>query len=114
MLLQIAERQVEPDIAVVELSGKLALGRESQRLETLIDELVTRGSKRVVLDMTGVDYIDSAGIGIVALASGRLREVGGKLAVVAAQGRVLHLLNLTQLNTIVDVCPNAEAAVASV
>jgi anti-sigma B factor antagonist len=114
MLLQIAERLVEPDITIVELSGKLALGRESQRIESVIEELVRKGSKRIVLDMSGVDYIDSAGIGMVALAAGKLREVGGRLAVVATGGRVLHLLTLTQMSTIVTVCPNADAGVAAV
>src|SRR5882724_1247213 len=111
MLLQIAERQIEPDITVVELSGKLALGRESQRIESLVEELVKRGTKRLIVDMSGVDYIDSAGIGMVALAAGKLKEVGGKLAVVAPDGRVLQLLKLTQMNTIVKVCSAVEDAV---
>jgi len=114
MLLQIAERLVEPDITIVELSGKLALGRESQRIESVIEELVRKGSKRVVLDMSGVEYIDSAGMGMVALAAGKLREVGGKLAVVATGGRVLHLLTLTQMSSIVTVCPTADAGIAAV
>ena len=114
MLLEIAERQVEPDITVVELSGKLELGSESQRIETLIEELVKRGSRRVVLDMSAVAHIDSAGIGMVALAAGRLRESGGKLVVVAPGGRVLHLLNLTQMNTIVTVCSTSADGVAAV
>jgi anti-sigma B factor antagonist len=114
MLLQIAERQVDPDITVVELSGKLALGRESQRIESLVEELVRKGSQRVVVDMAGVDYIDSAGIGMVALAAGKLRESGGKLAIVAPEGRVLHLLTMTQMNTIVKVCPTVAEAIDSV
>jgi anti-sigma B factor antagonist len=114
MLLQIAERQIEPDITVVELSGKLALGRESQRIESLVEELVKRGTQRVIVDMSGVDYIDSAGIGMVALAAGKLKEVGGKLAVVAPDGRVLQLLKLTQMNTIVAVRSTVEEAVSAV
>lgn len=114
MLLQIAERLVEPDITIVELTGKLALGRESQQIESLIEELVKRGSRRVVMDMSGVDYIDSAGVGMVALAAGRLRESGGKLAVVASEGKVLHLLTMTQMNAIVAVCPNVAGGVAAV
>jgi anti-sigma B factor antagonist len=111
MLLQIAERQVAPDITVVELSGKLALGRESQRIESLVDELVEKGTQRLIVDMTAVHYIDSAGVGMVALAAGKMKETGGKLAVVASEGRVLQLLKLTQMNTIVNVCPTvAEAA----
>jgi anti-sigma B factor antagonist len=96
---------------VVELSGKLALGRESQRIESLVEELVRKGSQRVIVDMSGVEYIDSAGIGMVALAAGKLKEAGGKLAVVAGEGRVLQLLTLTQMNTIVKVCPTVDEAV---
>ena len=90
MLLKIAERQMPPDITVVELTGKLALGRESQRIETLVDELAKRGALRVIFDMTGIDYVDSAGIGLLALATGKLREAGGSLALVAPEGRVLQ------------------------
>ena len=67
MLLQIAERKIEPDIAVIELAGKLAQGRESQRVEGLAEEYAQKGILRVILDMSGVDYIDSAGIGVVSL-----------------------------------------------
>ena|SRR5215475_12664657 len=114
MLLEIAERQVEPDITVVELSGRLALGRESQRIESLVEELVRRGTQRVVVDMSGVANVDSTGIGMVALAAGRIRETGGALAVVAPEGRVLQLLNLTQINRIVTVCATVASAVAAV
>jgi len=114
MLLQIAERKIEPDISVMELTGKLALGRESQRIEDLMEEYVQKGILRVILDMSGVDHIDSAGIGVVALSSGRIREAGGKLAVVAPEGRVLHQLKLTQMTTIVTVCATVGEAEAAV
>ena len=114
MLLEIAERQMEPDITLVEFTGKLALGRECQRVETLVEDLVKRRVKRVIFDMTGVDYADSAGIGMLALAAGKIKESGGSLTVVAPEGRVLQLLNLTQLTSIVKVCPTVAAAAATV
>jgi anti-sigma B factor antagonist len=113
MLLEITERQMAPDITVVELTGKLGMGRECQRVEMLVDDLVKRRVKRVILDMTGVDYADSAGIGMLALAAGRMKESGGSLAVVASEGRVLHLLNLTQLTSIIKVCPTVDTAAAA-
>ena len=113
MLLEIAEREMAPDITVVELAGTLELGRESQRIETLLDDLVKRGSTRVIFDMKGVDHMDSTGLGMLALASGKLKESGGSLAIVAPGGRVLELLTLTQINLIVKVCPTVEAAVAA-
>ncbi len=105
---------MEPDITVVELTGRLALGRESQRIETLVEDLTKKGAKRVIFDLTGVDYMDSAGIGIVAMASGKLKESGGSLALVAPEGRVLQLLNVTQMQNIVKVCPTLADAVAAV
>ena|SRR5947207_1100079 len=112
MLLEIAERQMEPDITLVVLTGKLALGRECQRVETLVEDLVKRRAKRVIFDLTGVDYTDSAGIGMLALAAGKMKESGGSLTVVAPEGRVLNLLNLTQLTSIIKVCPTVAAAAA--
>jgi anti-sigma B factor antagonist len=113
MLLEIAEREMAPDITVVELAGTLELGRESQRIETLVDDLVKRGSTRVIFDMKGVEHMDSTGLGMLALASGKLRESGGSLAIVAPGGRVLELLTMTQINLIVKVCPTVEAAVSA-
>src|SRR5947207_15632827 len=96
MLLEIAERQMEPDITLVVLTGKLALGRECQRVESLVEDLVKRRAKRVIFDLTGVDYTDSAGIGMLALAAGKMKESGGSLTVVAPEGRVLNLLNRSE------------------
>jgi anti-sigma B factor antagonist len=110
MLLQIEQKRIEPDIAVVEMTGRFALGRESQRLESIVDELVKSGSTRTILDLTGVNYVDSAGIGLIALAAGRLKEAGGRLVVVAPDGRVLEMLKMTQVNRIVTVCPTAQEA----
>jgi anti-anti-sigma factor len=114
MLLRIEERKIEPDITVVELAGKLALGRESQQIETLVDQLVGQGRLKAILDMTQVDYIDSAGIGLLAMASGKMKQSGGKLAIVAPEGRVLQMLNLTQMTSILSVAKTLAEAVTAV
>src|SRR5579871_2458608 len=111
MLLQIEERQIEPGIAGIDLTGRFALGRESQRVETIVDDMVKAGRTRAILNLTGVNYIDSAGIGLVALAAGRLKEAGGELVAIAPDGRVLEMLKTTQVNRIVPVYATAEEAV---
>ena len=113
MLLEIEQRRIEPDITIVELAGRLALGRESQRIETLVEELARSGERKVVLDMGRIDYIDSAGVGLVALAAGKLREGGGRVIVVAPEGRVLHLLQMTQMTAIVTVVSTSAEATAA-
>ncbi len=111
MLLDIQESQIGSDITLVSVTGKLALGRESQRIETLSEELAKRGARRVIFDLSGVDYIDSAGIGMLALSTGKLKEAGGSLALVAPEGRVLQLLTLTQMTAVLKVCATVAAAV---
>jgi anti-anti-sigma factor len=112
MLLNIEERHIVPGIVAYEMAGKLALGRESQRIEQIVEDLAKKSAHQVIFDLTKVDYIDSAGIGLLALASGRIKESGGKLVIVAGPGRVLDMLKLTQVTSVVTVCgtmPEAEA-----
>lgn len=113
MLLQIEQKQIEPGISLVELSGKLALGRESQRIESLVDELARESAPRVIFDLTKIDYIDSAGIGLLALAAGKMKQAKGALKVVTAEGRVRQMLSLTQMDTIVGLCASVEEAASS-
>jgi anti-sigma B factor antagonist len=114
MLLQIEERQIEPGVTLVELTGKLALGRESQRLESIAADIAAKGAAKVILDLSKLDYIDSAGIGIIALAAGRVKKAGGKLAVVAAPGRVLDVLKVAGVDALLNITDTVEGAKAAV
>jgi anti-sigma B factor antagonist len=115
MLLQIHERQIEPGITHLEVIGRLTLGREAQRLETLTADLAQKGVTKVILDLTGVDYMDSSGIGIIMLGAGRFKQAGGRMVVVVPEGRVLQLFKtagVDALLTISDSVNSAKAAVA--
>ena len=113
MLLDIHESQVG-EITVLQLIGKLALGREGQRIETMVDDFASHGQKNVIFDMTRVTYIDSAGIALLSTTAGKLKETGGKLVVVAApEGRITQLLKLTQINSIVPLCLTMDEATAA-
>jgi anti-sigma B factor antagonist len=113
MLLQIEEHQLDGGITLVAMSGRLALGRESQRIETLVDELAKKGARKVIFDLHQVEYIDSAGIGLLALASGKTKEAGGKLVVVSGSGRVLEMLKLTQMTAVLTVSATVAEAQAA-
>jgi len=116
MLLQINERTIDPGITHVQVIGRLTLGREAQRLESLMADLAQKGVSKLILDLSGVEYIDSSGIGIVVLAAGRLKQAGCKMVLVAPEGRVLQLLKMAGLDgllTISETVEHAAAAVAS-
>src|SRR5215813_1322051 len=113
MLLNIEEKQIAPDIDHIAIGGKLTIGRESQRLETLLDELVTKGSRKVILDMTKLDYIDSSGIGIVAHVAGKMKQAGGRVVIALQEGRVRHILRIAQIDAVVPVNDSLETAAAA-
>lgn len=110
MLLQIERKQVEPDIIVLELTGKITLGRESQRLEALVKDLLQQNVRKLIFDLTAVDYVDSSGMGIVAFCYGAMREAGGQFRVAGAGGKVQNLFKITRLDTVLPVYPTVAAA----
>jgi len=112
-MLQIETRQVQPDITVLELSGKILLGRESKRIETLVQDLLRQNEKKIVLDISRVDHLDSTGIGILAYCYGTVNRGNGALRIAGANGKVLHLLQITRLDGVLPLSHSVEAALDS-
>jgi len=113
MLLQIDSRRIEPDITLLELTGKISLGRESQRIETLVQDLLRQNERKIILDISRVDHLDSTGIGILAYCYGTVNRSNGELRIAGASGKVLHLLQITRLDTVLPLCNSVEAALAA-
>ncbi len=109
-MLTIQQRDVEPGIVVVEISGRITLGRESQQLEWLVSDLLAKQHKKVIFDLSSVTRLDSTGVGIIVLSCGKLRASGGDLKVAGATGNVAEIFRLTNLNQIVQLYPTAAAA----
>lgn len=111
MVLKIETRRVEPDITVVEFGGRITLGNESQRIEPLVRGLLNRSEKKLIFDLSGVDYIDSTGIGIVAFCSAAVAQADGALRLtLVSGGRVEQVLKATRLDNIIPCFATVEAA----
>ena len=108
-MLEIQSKQMQPDIIVLELTGRITLGRQCKQLEWAVDNLVGEGQKKVILDFSGVTSLDSTGIGIIVMCAGKLKQAGGKLRV-CAQGHVEEVLRLTSVDKVVDLHPDVAAA----
>ena len=98
--MTVEHKVVAPDIQLLELDGRLVLGRESQRLEWQVDELAKAQKMKVVLDMSKVPYVDSAGLGVLVGCNSKLKNAGGEMRLAAVETRVLQLLKLAFLDTI--------------
>jgi anti-sigma B factor antagonist len=113
MALTIQQKQVS-GCEVLELSGRVTIGRDCQELEWQLDKLITDGSARIVVDLANVTHVDSTGIGIFVMSSAKAKQHGGQLRLAAPTSQVEQVFTLTNVNTIVPIHPTvAEAATAS-
>ncbi len=106
-------RSAAPGLAVIALNGRLTLGNASQRVEWLIEDQIKQGNVKLVLDMAEVSYLDSAGLGILMISSGRAQKAGGALRVAGLTDRVREVLRLTHADEVLPVFDTVDAAVAA-
>ena len=100
MILAITKKAVG-DIVVLEMTGRITLGRDCQQIESDVDDLVRGKQTRIVFELSKVRYMDSSGVGIMVMCSGKVREAGGELRIAGATGVVEQTLLLTRTSTIV-------------
>ena len=113
MAIRYELRQQEPDITVASLTGQLNLGNRLAEFEHNIKQLITEGTRKIILDLTGLTYIDSAGLGMVAACAGVIFKAGGKLVVVSPGGRITQMFEITRLNRVIELYPDFDAACAA-
>jgi len=111
MILAITKKAVG-DIVVLEMTGRITLGRDCQQIESDVDELVGGKQARIVFDLSKVKYMDSSGVGIMVMCSGKVREAGGELRIAGATGVVEQTLKLTRTSMIVPTFATLAEALA--
>lgn len=110
--LQITQRPVG-DVTVVILEGEIALDDGDLALGRYIDDLVKAGRVKIVLDMSGVTYIDSAGVGMMVAELKLVRSHDGAMRLAALSARSEHLLAMLKLKIVFEVFEDVDAAVRS-
>ena len=101
------------DVTVIGLAGKIMSSQDTNDLHGEIRKAIENSIRKVVLDFSGLDWMNSTGLGAIVAASGRLRNAGGVLKLAAPNATVSHLIELNKLNLIIEIHPTVEAAVAS-
>jgi len=105
-------RQVN-GITIIDLSGRITLGEGSVLLRDMVRDLVTKGQRKILLNLGDVTYIDSSGIGELVSAFTTVRNQGGELKLLNLTKKVHDLLQITKLYTVFDVKDDEAAAVAA-
>jgi len=100
-------------VSIVELEGRIVLGEESGALRETVKNLMVAGKKNIVLDMSNVTYIDSAGLGMLVAAHVSAKNQGASIRLCALGNKFREVLQITRLLTIFDVYDTRAAAVES-
>jgi anti-anti-sigma factor len=95
---------------ILDLEGPLLLGTPQQDLRRTVEELVGNGAKKLALNLAGVSYMDSSGIGELVRTHSSLRKAGGKALMFAANKQVTMLLKMVRLDTVLDIVPDESTA----
>jgi anti-sigma B factor antagonist len=103
----------EGGVMIVDASGRLTLGESTIALRNKIRELVDGGSRRIVLNLADVTYIDSSGIGELVAAYTTVATAGGELKLLNLATRVHELLYITKLYTVFATFKDEASAIAS-
>ena len=98
--------------AVLAVTGEVDVYTAPRFRERLI-ELVTDGKRRIVVDLEGVDFLDSTGLGVLVGGLKRLRSHDGDLSLVCSQTRILKVFEITGLTKVFAIHDSLDAAVAA-
>ena len=112
MSFTIAERE-NNGVTVLDLDGKLVAGESCAALREKLSALAAASKTKVALNMSGVDYIDSSGLGTLVMCHTTLNRAGGGLRLCHLTTRSLELLVLTKLTTVFELFEDEANAVSS-
>ena len=88
-----AFRQIEPDVTVMDFTGRLTTpGIIVADVENMIKKRIERGSRKLVLDLGKVDFVDSSGVGMMMVCWSNMEKVGGTMVIAGAAGHVKRVL----------------------
>ena len=101
------------DVTIVDISGRIVLGEESAALRDLVRQLLSKGHKKILLNLAEVNYIDSSGLGHLVSAFTSARRQGGELKLLKLTNKVQDLMQITRLYTVFDIMDDEAVAVKS-
>ncbi len=112
MALEIKQRERE-GITILDLTGRITVGAEAGRLRDALNERIKSGTRNVILNLHGVDFIDSTGLGALVVCYTALHKQGGKLKLENVNRRQIELLVFTKLTTVFEIFSDEQDAVNS-
>lgn len=110
MSLEAQVSRIEPDVIVVHLSGTITAWPDSEMGLPCLNELLRQNEKKVVVDLTGVENMDSSGMQLMLDCSTAVRAAGAELRLAGANPRVARLFHVTHLDSVLPFFPTVAVA----
>ena len=110
--MQIDERMVG-DVVELDVKGRVTLGEGDEILKDKVNSLLNQGRRKIVLNLAGVPYIDSAGLGEIVRTFTTVSRQGGSLKLLNLTKRITDLLAITKLLTVFETHDTEDEAVQS-
>jgi anti-sigma B factor antagonist len=101
------------DVLIFALKGKIMGGPESAQFHEQLKQAISHGERKVILDLGGVEWMNSSGLGLLISGFTTLRNAGGEMKLARSTDKIQSLLVITKLNTVFEAHDTIEAALKS-
>ena len=110
--MKISER-ISQDVVILDLTGRLTMDDGAELLRDKVASVVFQGHSKVLLNLAGVPYVDSGGLGTLVRCSMAVQKANGAVKLVGLTTRITDLLAITKLLNVFETFETEEAAIAS-
>jgi anti-sigma B factor antagonist len=101
------------DVIIIDVEGKILLGQGDVEIKHTVDDLLKKGKKNILLNLSKVPYLDSAGLGEIIRCFTTLRKNGGNFKLLSPNRRIIDLLTITNLLNVFDWYDDEPSALTS-
>ncbi len=101
------------DIKILQIKGKVTIGEGDIQLRKEVNDLLAAGCLKIILDLSGLKYIDSSGIGELVSCYTTITNRGGQLRLTNLHSKIYSLLQLTALVSVFQIMDSNEDALQS-
>jgi anti-sigma B factor antagonist len=112
-MLEIRRKHIEPDVFVLQPVGRITMGKPCQEVEWIVDELIRGNIRKLVLDLSEVDRVDSTGLGMIVTSSGKFKKAGGEMRIAGVKGMVHEMLYTANIHRVIGFHDTLDEAVAA-
>jgi anti-anti-sigma factor len=110
--MAVETKQMDSGVAVVSVSGRLALGGDTEKLDSATTKLLEQGTTSFVFDISGLDYVDSSGVGMLVSCLTKIKKAGGVMKVAGASPRIRRIFSMTGVESMMSLYDSVAAATA--